>query len=163
MQVQMDIEINAPADEAWKVLGEGFGEIAEWDSGLKASSLVGGLKTGGIRTCESSTGFGPFKAGIVQERLVTYDPSSMIFAYEGISGLPGFVGHAGNRWSIHNVDLQHCIVRFVATIEFRGILKTLGPLIGPLMKLLMKADLKRFVKELRYRVEIGRPHPDAMS
>lgn len=58
MQIHMEVKINAPADEAWKVLGEGFGAISDWTSSLKASSLDGGLKAGGVRTCES----GPARA-----------------------------------------------------------------------------------------------------
>ena len=154
MKAHREIEINAPADEAWKVLGEGFGTIGEWACGITTSSLEGGLKVGGTRTCESP-GFWPLKAGIVQERLVAYDPSSMTFEYEAISGLPGFMRKAGNRWSIHKVDEQNCIVRFHGTMELRGIMK----LLGPFMMLMMRAGLNRFVDELRHRVANGRPHP----
>ncbi len=159
MRFQMEIDIKAPAEEAWKVLGEGFGTIAEWSCNLTTSSLDGDVKVGAIRTCVSANSFGPFKAGSIQERLVAYDPLTMTFAYEAVSGLPGFMSHAGNRWSIHKVDGQNCVVRFDARAEVRGMLKLLGPLIEPLMKLMMKADLNRFAEEVRYRLAEGRPHP----
>jgi carbon monoxide dehydrogenase subunit G len=157
MQYQMKIEINAPASEAWNVLGEGFASISEWDSGLKASSLTCGLMAGGIRTCESSKGFGPFKPGVVKERILSFDPESMTFEYQGVSGLPGFIHKASNRWSIHKLDTQNCMVQFDATIEFRGIMK----LFQPFMKLMMKSDIDRFIEELRYRIVNGHPHPNA--
>lgn len=156
MQYKMEITINAPASQAWDVLGEGFATISEWDSGLKTSSLVGGLKAGGIRTCESNKNFGPFKPGVVQERILSFNPDAMTFEYQGISGLPGFISNASNRWSIHDIDRQNCIVQFEAIIEFHGIMK----IFAPLMKLLMKNDINRFVAELKYRIENGQPHPE---
>jgi len=46
------------------------------------------LNPGGIRTYESSKSFGSFKAGIVQERIISFDHKSMTFEYEAISGFP---------------------------------------------------------------------------
>lgn len=129
MRFIREIEIDAPADKAWEVLGEGFGEISNW-----TSSLSGELDVGGIRTCESSKSFGPFKGGATQERLIAYDPLSMTLEYEAISGLSGFVRRAGNRWSVHKVDEGHCIVRFTATLELRGIFMLPSPVMGLLTK-----------------------------
>ena len=154
MQIHGKLEVNASADEAWKVLGEGFGTISDWTSSLRVSSLDGELKVGCVRACESSKNFGPIKAGITKERLIDYDPSLMVFEYEAISGLPGFISKASNRWSIHKIDEENCIIRFNATLELRGIFK----LMGPIMKPLVKKDLNKFKHELCYRVENGHPH-----
>ena len=159
MQLHGKLEINASADEAWKILGEGFGTISDWTSSLEDSSLNGELKVGCVRTCLSSKNFGPFKGGIAKERLVAYDTSLMMFEYKAISGLPGFVRKASNRWSIHKVDEENCIVRFNATLDLRGIFK----LMEPIMKLLVKKDLNKFKNEICYRIENGRPHLDACT
>lgn len=161
MQMHIKIEIDAPAVAAWKVIGEGFGNISEWASSLKSSSLEGGLNVGGVRTCEDSNGFGPFKPGTVKERLVAYDASAMTLEYVAIAGIPGFINRVSNRWSVHAVDEQHCFVYSDVAMEFRGISKLLGAVIGPLMKLAVKSDLNKFTEELRYRVVNGRPQYNA--
>lgn len=161
MQMHIKIEIEAPAAAAWKVIGEGFGNISEWESSLKRSSLEGGLKVGGVQTCEDSDGFGPFKPGIVKERLVTYDASAMTLEYVAIAGIPGFIKRVSNRWSVHAVDEQHCVIYSDAAMQFRGIAKLLGSVIRPLTKMAVKSDLNKFAEELRYRVVNGRPQPDA--
>lgn len=163
MKMHIEIVISASADDAWKVLGEGYGNISEWSSSLSSSSLEGGLQVGGVRSCESSEGFGPFKAGVVEEKLTVYDPSTRIFEYVAISGIPGFIERVSNRWSIHSVDENNCIVHSDMAMQFRGIARVLAPLIGPLMKLAVKSDLKRFTGELQYRISNGRPHPDATN
>lgn len=161
MQMHIKIKIDAPAGAAWKVIGEGFGNISEWASSLKSSSLEGGLKVGGVRTCEDSNGFGPFKPGMVKERLVTYDASTMTLEYVAIAGIPGFIKRVSNRWSVHAVNEQHCIVYSDVAMQFRGVARLFGPVIGPLMKMAVKSDLDKFTEELRYRVVNGRPQPDA--
>jgi len=157
--LETKIDIDAPADAAWEVLGERFGEIAEWTSSITVSSLNGELQVGGTRTCENSRGFGPFKPGIIEERLVIFDRSSMTFEYEGISGLPGMLRKAGNHWTVQEVDEDHCVVRSEAHIELKGFIRVFAPF----MRLAMKSAVRKFTEELRFRVSNGYPHPDAAT
>jgi len=39
MQLTADMQIAVSADEAWQVVGTGFGEIARWAAPIVASSL----------------------------------------------------------------------------------------------------------------------------
>lgn len=150
--MEMKLSVNATADEAWEVLGAGFGTMCEWDSGMASTTLEGELGVGAVRHCVSAQSFGPFKPGPVKERLVEFDPDARVFAYEAFEGLPGFVRSARNRWSIE-ADGERCVIRFDATLELQGVMR-----IGwPLMQRMMKKDLARWLGDLQFRIEEGAP------
>ena len=66
-----EIVVRAPAAAAWAVLGERFGQIAEWAAPITASSLEGALGVGAVRTCHIA-GFGPVAPGAIRERLIDF-------------------------------------------------------------------------------------------
>jgi hypothetical protein len=113
---------------------------------------------GAIRTCQIA-GFGPFKAGTIKERLVTFDPAGMSLAYESSEGMPSFIQKAINRWSVHPETEATCLVRTHATLELRGPLR----LLQFLLERRLQADGARVLEELRYQVEHGRPHPRKLA
>jgi hypothetical protein len=158
VELNGDIVIDAPARAVWAELGERFGHIGEWAAPIAASSLDGALRVGAVRSCHVA-GFGPVAPGIVTERLVAFDPAAMAFAYEAVGGMPGFVGRAVNRWSVHPHGDRRCRVRTRATLELRGPMA----LLGPLLKWRLEADGARVLEELRYRIERGRPHPRKLA
>ena len=57
MDIETIIDIDAPADAAWEILGERFGAIADGVDAIEASSLSGPLEQGATRTC-TIAGFG---------------------------------------------------------------------------------------------------------
>lgn len=63
-------QISAPVEDVWEVL-DGFGDIAQWNSGVKRSSLtsVGSVGEGSTRHCD----FAAF--GSVNERIDIYIPN----------------------------------------------------------------------------------------
>ena len=154
MNLESKITVNASAQEAWQVLGEQFGTISEWSAALQSSSLNGELQTGAVRTCTSS-GFGPFPPTEAKEQLTHYDPNSLEFSYTALSGLPKFIKEASNAWSIQTVDAHQCIVYSRAKVKLAWWLTPLAWL----FPLLLKKDMKKFIEELVYRIENGRPHP----
>ena len=158
MQMKTQLELKVPAAAAWEILGERFGAIGEWCTAVESSSLQGAPAVGAVRTCHIG-GFGPVKAGKIEERLLSYEPSSMRFSYQAISGTPRFMKLAINRWSIEPVGDERCIVRSHVTLEFSGLMWLLGPLV--LLK--MKRDARGIFEELEYRIEQGRPHPRKLA
>ena len=110
MELRAEIMINAPADAAWAVVGEGFGQIGQWAVPITASSMDGELAIGAIRTCQVAS-FGPFAPGVVEERLMVFDPNAMSLEYDSTAGLPAFVRSAVNRWSVHAQSEMTCLVR----------------------------------------------------
>ena len=63
-------QIDAPVEKVWEVLDD-FGEISQWNSGVKSSALTsdGPVSEGSTRHCD----FSPL--GAVNERIDTYLPN----------------------------------------------------------------------------------------
>jgi hypothetical protein len=158
MDLSGEILVNAPAAAAWQVLGERFADIGEWAVPITSSSLDGELQRGAIRTCHTAR-FGPVLAGTIKERLTEYEPGAMSFAHEAVDGMPSFVERATNRWSVHPLEDERCLVRTRATLGLRGP----AALFGFMLKWKLQADGARVLEELRYRIEHGQPHPRKVS
>ncbi len=158
MEFETEILIQASAEAAWQVLGEQFGDIAQWSATLRSSSKKGELGVGCERTCEG-VGFGPFPPGEVTETLTAFDDDAHRFTYKADAGLPWFVKQARNAWSVESVGPNECIVRSKATVELVWFLRPFGSL----LPLLLAHDMEHFSDELRHRVETGKPHPRKLA
>ncbi len=154
MELRADVAVNAPAEDAWVVVGERFGEIGRWASAITESVIDGQPGAGRVRTCHVA-GFGPIRSGVVKERLVTFDPVARSLSYEAAEGLPGFILRAVSRWSVHPRPQGACTVRVNATVTLRPVAR----LLAPVLRWRMRADTRRVLAELRHRVETGQPHP----
>jgi hypothetical protein len=158
MKLKHEVHIAAPASEAWHVLGLGFGTICEWSATLASSELVGELGVGAARRCQG-TGFGPFAPSLVTEELTSFDPQGMRFRYVARTGLPGFLRHAENAWSIHPVGSERCRVEFHATVRPAW---WAWPIMWALPRLL-RADIAKMSEEMKHRIERGTPHPRTLA
>ena len=158
LELRTQIELDAPASVAWRVLGEEFGSVGEWASSLRSSSLDRELGAGAHRTCEVQ-GFGPFPPGTIIEELLEFDREAMRFSYRPTAGMPPMFLGAQNRWSVEVIDERRCRVRSHASIELRWWAL-------PLAKLLARSicsGVDGFAEELRHRVERGEPHPRKLA
>ena len=81
MEIRAELAINAPAEDAWVVVGERFGQISEWASAITQSVIDGPPAAGRVRTCQVA-GFGPIAAGVIRERLIRFDPDARSLSYE---------------------------------------------------------------------------------
>lgn len=158
MELRAAVTINAPAHAAWEVVGERFGQIGEWATPIIASSLEGEPSLGAIRICQVAR-FGPFRAGVIHEQLVDFDPAAMTLSYKSTAGLPAFVRSAVNNWSVHPDSAATCIVRTHATLELRGPVRLLSFFVTRKLQ----AEAARVLDELRHQVEYGRPHPRKLA
>jgi hypothetical protein len=154
MDLRGELIVNALARQAWTILCERFADIGEWAAPITASRRARKPRVGGARTCHTAR-FGPVPAGTIQERLIVYDPDAMSLTCEAIDGMPSFFERAINRWSMHPLDDERCLVRTHATVTLRGPIV----LLGFLLKCRLQSDGARVLDELRHRVEHGRPHP----
>jgi len=154
VELHSEIPIDAPAADAWAVLGEAFGDIGTWASAIAASSLDGPLEAGAVRTCDLAS-FAFMRGGTIQEHLDRFEPDGMRFAYTATDGMPWFIRQATNRWSVTPDGPDRCIVRSHATVDLVG---WFAPLQG-LMRRQLSAGTAAFAEELRHRVEQGTPHP----
>lgn len=154
MEMRAEIVIKAAADDAWVVVGERFGQISEWASAITGSAMDGPPAVGQVRTCQVA-GFGPLGPGVIRERLVDFDPEARYLSYEAAEGMPGFIVHAVNRWSVVPGPGAGCTIKIHATLNLRLAARPLGPV----LRWRMRADTRQTLAELRYRVETGHPHP----
>jgi hypothetical protein len=152
MKMRAELVINAGAEDAWTVVGERFGEIAEWASAITESVIDGPPCVGRVRTCQVA-GFGPVAAGVVAERLIEFDPDARSLSYEAAAGLPWFIAGAVSRWSVHAGPGSTCTVRIRATLTLRRAARPLSPAV----RWRMRAGTRRVLAELRHRAETGHP------
>jgi hypothetical protein len=110
--------------------------------------------TGRVRTCHVA-GFGPFGPGVIRERLVHFDRDGRSLSYEVAEGLPGFITHAVNRWSVRSRGDDACTVQIHATLTMRPVARPLGPV----LRWRLRAGTRRVLADFQHRVETGRPHP----
>jgi len=99
MEMRAELVINAPAQDAWVVVGERFGEIAEWASAITESVMDGPPAVGRVRTSQVA-GFGPIGAGVIKERLIQFDPQARSLSYEAAAGMPWLIASAVSHWSV---------------------------------------------------------------
>jgi hypothetical protein len=154
MQLRAEVQIGAPPEVAWDVVGDQFGRVGEWACPISESSIDGRPGVGAVRTCRVS-GFGPVGAGVIAERLTVFDQAGRRLEYEAARGMPAFVARAASRWSVHPRLDQACVVRVHASVALRPWAWALGPLLW----WRIRGQSRRVLEELAYRVETGRPHP----
>jgi hypothetical protein len=154
MEIRAKLVINAPAEDAWAVIGERFGEIGQWASAITDSVMDGPPAVGRVRTCRVA-GFGPIAAGVIKERLTEFDPRARSLSYEAAAGMPWFIAGAASHWSVHAAPGSACTVRIHATLALRLAARPLGPA----LRWRMRADTRRALAELRHRIEAGHPGP----
>ncbi|MEL6344181.1 MAG: SRPBCC family protein [Myxococcota bacterium] len=155
MEIHTTISIHAPAEAAWAVLGEQFGDIGEWASAIASSSLDRPLSAGAVRTCQIY-GFGPFRESTIKERLDVFQPAERRFQYTAFEGMPWFIASAVNRWSVEPRGADACEVRSHATVRLVWWLRPLGGW----MRRSLQANVARITEELQHRVEHAAPHPN---
>lgn len=154
MEMRAELVIDAPAGDAWAVVGERFGEIGQWASAITESVMDDPPAVGQVRTCQIA-GFGPIPAGVIAERLTGFDPEARSLSYEAVAGMPWFVIGAVSRWSVDEGPGSACTVRIHATLTLRLAARPLSPV----LRWRMRADTRRVLAELRHRVEAGLPDP----
>jgi uncharacterized protein YndB with AHSA1/START domain len=160
MDLRNEIIIEAPAERVWQALGERFMHVSDWAAPITASCPIGAADPGvGVARSCSIAPFGPVKAGVVKERLTRFDREAMAFEYEAIEGMPSFVGHAVNRWSVAHVHDRRSQLRIHATLTLRGPMALLGCVI----KWQLESGGAKVAEELKYFVENGQPHPRKLA
>lgn len=151
--VERSFTVDAPPERVWEVLGEGFGEVDSWASGVAASSAkpLDADRAGPTgRTC--STDLGP-----LDENVLLFDATDRRIAYEAHSeAMPFFVRGLENEWRMTpladggtQVDMN-----FVARLT-----PGFNVVMWPFMRGKITRLLDESIEELTYFVEQGEPHP----
>lgn len=153
VSIEESVLIDAAIDDVWRVSAHEFEHIDRWDANVRASSARGaarmGAKVGG-RVCKQYSGRNTV------EEFVDYDDASHTFTYAITEGLPGFVVHAHNQWTLKPIGTGKTKLTMRVEMQVKGLLGTL--MAGP-MKSQMGKVLRNAQGELRHYIETGSPHP----
>jgi hypothetical protein len=158
MEMRAEVVISAPAEDAWVVVGERFGDISEWASAITGSVMDGSPAAGRMRTCQVA-GFGPIAAGVIKERLIEFDPGARSLSYEAAAGMPWFIVGAVSRWSVHPGPGSACTVRIHAALALRLAARPLSPA----LRWQMRADTRQVLAELRHQIEAHHRGPASLA
>lgn len=158
MRIQRSIDVNASATDAWALLADGFGHEAAWTTVIDGSYLVGDrVEVGAERHCEVS---GPLSGdGLTVERLTAFEPGAMTYSYEAVRGLPSFMRSARNTFSLTPLADNRCRIRADAQIVLPWWLVPLGPVVS----LGAGSAIRKFFRDLHYRLEHGAPRPEVVA
>lgn len=154
LRIDNEIEIDAPAEQVWRVLGGDFGNIGRWASLIEHSRALTGDAKGGAgdvvgRVC-TAKGFGE-----VEEVLTRYDDEARCLTYYASKGLPFFISQAENNWCVTSLGAQRCRLSAQANVVMKVFP---GVLLAPVFRVVMKRKGAQMFEELKFYVEQGRPH-----
>ena len=105
MNIHTTVDIAASADQAWALLGEGFGRWADWAPGIDSSALEGPLAEGVFRVNQTPS------LGTVRQELVRFDRDAQALAYEMRSTLPPMFSRLRNDWTVEALGPDRCRLR----------------------------------------------------
>jgi len=150
MRISTAIDIDAPAEAVWDVVGPRFGDVGTWARAVHRSTVLGVPgEPGSGRSCEvAAAGF-----DALTEELVRYDDGARTLTYQATSGMPRFVRWATNTWRVG--PLPGGRSRFVMSAELmlsRG-LRVLSPVLAGYLW----GIGRRTARDLKTYVETGSP------
>lgn len=138
--MKLAIEINAPADAVWELVGTRFGELSTWANPVHASTML----EPDLRRCQTSL-------GTVHERVLAFDDAARTLTYEAVVR-PPWMKRGVNRWTVTPLGAGRCRVESVATIEVHA--GEMLRLVGLLPRLVR---MSRTLDDLRVYAETGEP------
>ena len=165
--MRVEVTIDATPDQVWAVVGERFGDVAQWATPILTSRLLaaagaagdaGPVPAEGVARVCGIGGFGPFPAGEITERLTVFDRSARRLEYRAVHGLPRLMRSAVNRWSVHPDpdDQARSVVKVHATVR----LAWWAVLLTPFMAWQLGRGGRDVLEDLRHHVETTRPRAD---
>lgn len=154
MKIQRSIHIEASPESVWRVLGDEYGKISKWASGVHHSSNVSGPKPAGAHSSgrDCQTGMGP-----ISERFTAFDDASRTMVYDvNAQKVPFFVTFMQSAWAVH------AEAGGGSRVDMEMELKLMFPfnlLMGFMMKRQMGGSMLQLIEDLKHFVEHGEAHP----
>ena len=128
MQLQLQKEINAPADKVWDILAHQFADIATWATSLDYSRPV---QLSDLPANVSVHPEAPIAAratpnplGELIEVLIDYSEEHKQFTFLAL-GLPPIIRNATNTTHVKATSTDSCVVTFDVNMEFKGFFRLL--------------------------------------
>ena len=158
MKVRNSIIIDSNIEEVWRILAVEFDRAGDWMSFVPNSYAI---ETGYMaeeapmvgRVCE----FTPEATGArADERITTFDPENKLLVFEVVPIDAPMPVHK-NTISVKLFDLGHneTEVQWDSDLD----LKSLGYVMYPMVKVMVKKTFNKILEELKVYTETGEPHP----
>ena len=139
VKIEKSTRIAAPFEKVWTIAATDFEHIARWDANVRSSAATTEIFSGAPvsgRVCKMYNG------GTTTEKIIEFDESERAFTYEIVSGLPGFVVAAQNRWKIESLSPTDTKVTMTIAMSVKGML-------GTIMQTPMKSQMGKVLQMLR--------------
>ena len=114
MIIAAHIDVAAPAEQVWALVGPGFADVGAWATVIAHSEPT---TAGDGRRCSVS---GMPGVDEVVERLTAYDETARTLTYVADTGLPGYVRHATNTWTVTPLGPDRSRVAVDARVNVSG-------------------------------------------
>ena len=149
MKITRTVEIQAPPETVWEIVGTGFADIGVWATRIPSSRAIRTSPDAPVtgRVCAVAL---PGVDSVV-ETLLTRDDDAMTLEYRG-SGLPSFVADARNRWTVEPAGNASRVV-----VEGRLTLTGWTRLLTLPMGVALGREGDRTLADLRHLAEHGEP------
>ena len=153
IHVEREMTINVSADELWEMVGPGFVEVYKWSSSVDHAEGQGISSFEGAvcdeRFCDVNVkGFSK-----ISEKLTAYDASKMNLAYTVQQGMPGFVSHAENNWTVIPLGANRSKLVMKGKFEVKGLM---GLLMRSTMEKKMFETLETVLNDAKVYAETGK-------
>ena len=150
--VEKEMVINVPASELWEMVGPGFVEVYKWASNVDHAEGKGNSPFDGAVCSERFCDVNVKGFSKISEKLTNYNQDKMNLAYVVNTGMPGFVTHAENDWTVVPVDGNTSKLVMKANFQMKGLM---GAMMKGIMKKKMNETLQIILNDAKVYAETG--------
>ncbi len=149
MRISTGIDVDAPAEVLWEVVGPQFGHVGRWARAVDASEPVGevGRSGSGRRCVVRAPGF-----DALTEELLVYDEGARTLSYRADAGMPRFVRSARSTWRVRSHPGGGSRFDLAADLELAGAARAFMPVLAAYLWGVGRLT----AQDLRVYVETGR-------
>jgi len=155
MQIKRQFTVDTSADTVWEILGQDFGRVADWASGVYVSQgntsarvLPDAPYSG--RVCETVI-------GRFNETITRYDERERVVSYIAKGEkMPFFVKQLSNHWTVTPLSDNQCRVDMCMEAS---LLPVFNLIMAPMMRMQFIGVIQKTTEELKYFAENNIPHP----
>lgn len=150
MNAKRQININAPANQIWRILAEDYDKVGDWATLVEESSPNPDVPEGEGRVCVTALGNN-------KETITHLDEQERSFTYAvDFAKPPFFLEGIDNTWTVEPTGDNQSLVGMNANVRLKT---AVGQLMAPVMKRRMEKGFDSLLEELKYYAETGRVHP----
>jgi hypothetical protein len=152
MKVSTEIVIEKSANDAWKLMGNGFAQIHVWASFFKDSKPSGDSKFDGIDFSARDTAV---EGGANTHTLDVFDTENHVLSYTVTAGAPPFADKAEAQWALETISENSC----KASIEVNMQLKDMVPTEKSTeVNMWLTKSSNEMLEEMKHYLETGNLH-----